>query len=225
MRLQLVTDDNGCRCIRFLLRSACCLAAAFVVTTAEAQHAGHKMIMDVEGMVMNWNTDELPRGCSTLAGEAHWTVHVGTRYAEPGMAYGFDRYDWQADPCTKVTVTLVNDDQVRHQWMVHGLPRYLYPQGMFHLEANGGFQRTGTFILPGGDSTLLVHCDVSQHMETGLKAQLRVGKGRGNLSSIPGISGPRYADAYRENPKLTALLAITCGGLAGLMMVFVKRRH
>ena len=96
---------------------------------------------------------------------------------------------------------------------------------MFHLEANGGFQRTGTFILPGGNSTLLVHCDVSQHMETGLKGQLRVGKGRGNLSSVPGVSGPRYADAYRENAILTAFLEITFGGLAGVMMVFVMRRH
>ena len=54
--------------------------------------------------------------------------------------------------------------------MVHGLPRYLYPGGMFHLEANGGDSQTGTFIVPSDARTYLVHCDLPQHMEKGMKA-------------------------------------------------------
>ncbi len=63
---------------------------------------------------------------------------------------------------------------------------------MFHLEAEGGHEKTGTFIVPGGDATYLVHCDMAQHTEKGLKAQLKVGRGAGDLPSIPGITPPRY---------------------------------
>ena len=80
--------------------------------------------------------------------------------------------------------------------MVHGLPRYLYPQGMFHLEASGGKSKTGTLILPSDKETYLAHCDISQHMEKGLKGQVIVGDGNGVLPSIPGISGARFPDEY-----------------------------
>ena len=83
--------------------------------------------------------------------------------------------------------------------MVHGLPRYLYPEGMFHLEANGGRQKTGTFIVPSAKKTYLVHCDVAQHMEKGMKAQLKVAGGNGDLPSVPGITGSRLADPYSES--------------------------
>jgi hypothetical protein len=95
-----------------------------------------------------------------------------------------------------VTVTLINEDHVRHQWMVHGLPRYLYPEGMFHLEVNGLGRKTGTFIVSSAAKTYLVHCDVAQHMEKGMKAQLKVGGGDGDLPSIPGITDPRQPNTY-----------------------------
>jgi len=182
-------------------------------------HDGHSM--DADGMVMNENTDQLPRDCPSLAGEQTITVHAGKKYATTfkGTMFAFDQQEWDVPPCSKVTVTLVNDDQVRHQWMVHGLPRYLYVEGMFHLEANGGRQKTGTFIVPSAKKTYLVHCDIAQHMEKGMKAQLKVGGGSGNLPSIPGVSGPRQADHYFAAQNFGKLGILCVAGFIGAVLV------
>jgi hypothetical protein len=162
------------------------------------EHAHDDMRMDMEGMVMNENLDRLPRDCTAIAGTQEITVHAGKQYAQQfnGIMFTYDQREWHVGPCTKVTVTLVNEDNVRHQWMIHGLPRYLYPEGMFHMEVNGPGRKTGTFIVPSAKKTYLVHCDVAQHTEKGMKAQLKVGGGDGNLPSIPGITGPRQPDTY-----------------------------
>lgn len=52
--------------------------------------------------------------------------------------FAFDNQEWDVKPCAKINITFINDDQIRHQLMIHGLPGYLYPEGMFHLELNGG---------------------------------------------------------------------------------------
>ncbi len=155
---------------------------------------------------MNSNATTLPRDCKKISKEYEYTVHAGTEYAAdfPGNVFGLSQHEHQVEPCSRITVTFVNKDEVRHQWMVHGLPKYLYPAGMFHLEAAGGHQQTGTFIVPSDDKTYLVHCDITQHMEKGMKAQLKVGKGDGDLWSIPSISGDFYADTYL--PKKTSWL-------------------
>jgi hypothetical protein len=80
--------------------------------------------------------------------------------------------------------------------MMHGLPKYLYDKGMFHLEVTGPAKVAGTLILPVEDKTYLVHCDMAQHMEKGMKAQLIVGKGSGTFPSIPGITDPAILDNY-----------------------------
>ena len=109
-------------------------------------------------------------------------------------------------------MTFVNDDSIRHQWMIHGLPKYLYPGGMFHLEAAGGESRTGSFIVPSDDKTYLVHCDMTQHMEKGMKAQLVVGRGSGDLWSIPGISDDLIHDTYLpDNSGLLFPLSVLFG--------------
>jgi hypothetical protein len=60
-------------------------------------------------------------------------------------------------------------------------------------------------ILPPGDKTYLVHCDIAQHMEKGMKAQLKVGKGDGDLPSIPGVTAYVVADDYKATlPELAA---------------------
>ena len=115
-------------------------------TQVQAQNAMQQgdvmaeMRFDETGMVMNANASELPRDCARLAGDVEITVRVGKAYAEdyPGTVFGMSQHEFEAPPCSRVTVTFVNEDEVRHQWMLHGLPRYLYPQGMFHLEAAGG---------------------------------------------------------------------------------------
>ena len=156
------------------------------------------MILDMEGMVMNENKDELPRDCHEISEDVEISVAAGINYAAPypGTAFGFDQHQWQVKPCSRVTVTYTNEDNIRHQWMVHGLPSYLYPQSMFHLETNGGFSKTGTFIVPSDHKTYLVHCDMATHMEKGMKAQLVVGNGSGDIPGIPGVTAARNPNQY-----------------------------
>jgi hypothetical protein len=162
---------------------------------------GHLMEMS-GGMVMGQNTDKLPGGCDSISETKEVTVHAGHKYAEkfPGRMYAFDTQEFNFKPCTKLTVHFVNEDKVRHQWMMHGLPKYLYPKGMFHLEVSGPAKISGTLILPPGDKTYLIHCDIAQHMEKGMKAQLKVGDGDGDLPSIPGVTAFAVPDDYNAGP-------------------------
>jgi len=182
------------------------------------------MQFDADGLVMNANSTELPRDCARISEDVAFIVHVGRRYADdyPGTVFGMSLHEYPVPPCSRVTVTLVNEDEVRHQWMLHGLPRYLYPQGMFHLEAAGGQTRTGTFIVPSEDVTYLVHCDMAQHMEKGMKGQLVVGSGSGDLWSIPGVSS-----AFREPKQVTLLgisLVISMAAMSFLVLAFLGKR-
>lgn len=158
---------------------------------------GHLMDM-AGGMVMGQNANTLPGGCDSISEIKEITVHAGHKYAEkfPGRMFAFDTQEFNFKPCTKLTVNFINDDHVRHQWMMHGLPKYLYPKGMFHLEVSGPAKISGTLILPPGDKTYLVHCDIAQHMEKGMKAQLKVGDGDGDLPSIPGVTAYVVPDDY-----------------------------
>ncbi len=169
---------------------------------------GHLMDM-AGGMVMGQNTSTLPGGCDSISESKEITVHAGHKYAEkfPGRMFAFDTQEFNFKPCTKLTVHFINDDNVRHQWMMHGLPKYLYPKGMFHLEVSGPAKISGTLILPPGDKTYLVHCDIAQHMEKGMKAQLKVGKGDGDLPSIPGVTAYVVPDDYKGN--LSTVMAAT----------------
>jgi hypothetical protein len=169
---------------------------------------GHLMDMD-GGMVMGQNADTLPGGCDKIAATKEITIHAGHKYAEkfPGTMYAFDQQEFQFEPCTKLTVHFINDDEIRHQWMMHGLPKYLYPKGMFHLEVSGPGKVSGTLILPPGDKTYLVHCDIAQHMEKGMKAQLKVGKGAEDLPSIPGVTTSVFPDDYSGKPYVAEEIA------------------
>ena len=194
---------------------------------APAGHAMAGMNMDAGGMVMNENVDQLPRDCAKISADVSLVVHAGRKFAAgfPGTMYGYDQRRWDVPGCARVTVTLVNEDHVRHQWMLHGLPRYLYPEGMFHLEASGLGERRGTFIVPSGKKTYLVHCDVPQHTEKGMKGELRVAGGDGDLPSIPGISAPREADLYGTRWTPGAALAALGAGLAGSVLAFTALRR
>lgn len=218
--------------VRFLsLLLVVCLAVVLTignsVQAAEmntAKQMAHSMSVDEFGVLMNNNMNTLPDDCATLGPDVAFTVHAGTKYAAayPGNIFGLSEHEYRVEPCSRVTVTFINDDDVRHQWMLHGLPKYLYPQGMFHLEAAGGQQRKGTFIVPSDDRTYLVHCDIAQHMEKGMKAQLIVGKGSGNLWSVPGISGDFERDLTLSK---TSLLFIALASLASFTTaVFVLTR-
>lgn len=196
-------------------------------SAAGAQHSGHAgMSVDADGIVMNGNSSELPRGCAEISGDESVTVRAGRAYATdaPGTVFGLSRYEVRVPPCSRVNVTLINEDDVRHQWMVHGLPKYLYPAGMFHLEAMPGRQKTGTFIVPGEDRNYLVHCDMAQHMEKGMRGQLVVGDGSGDLWSITGISSAFLrADYLPTNTWLFGVLSAIAGMLATFAIVRLGR--
>ncbi len=156
------------------------------------------MQMDEKGMVMNANSDNLPKDCSEISEVVNLTVHAGQKYAAKfnGKMFAFDQQQWNVKPCAKIDITFINDDQIRHQFMIHGLPGYLYPDGMLHLELYGEGELKASLIVPSLKKTYLVHCELAQHAEKGMKAQLKVGGGDGDLPSIPLISSPIKEDAY-----------------------------
>ncbi len=168
------------------------------------------MVMNDAGMVMNANTDTLPRGCEAISRDYEFSIEGGRAHAadSPGVIFGLSQHELRVEPCSRLTVSFTNLDEVRHQWMVHGLPKYLYPAGMFHIEVSGGHSKTGTFIVPGDDRTYLIHCDMAQHMEKGMRGQLVVGEGSGNLWGVAGISDEfyRHSDLPPHAPLLAALV-------------------
>jgi plastocyanin len=176
-------------------------------TMDHSGHEGHQMAVDDDGIVMNENHDTLPQGCTSISRDYAFTIHAGRKYARgtPGMVFAMSQHEIRVEPCSRVEITFVNEDAVRHQWMVHGLPAYLYPAGMFHIEVPGGHSKTGTLIVPGDDQTYLIHCDMAQHMEKGMRGQLVVGKGSGDLWGVVGISDQFFRSHYL--PRHTFVLA------------------
>ncbi len=174
------------------------------------------MVMNNAGMVMNANTDILPRGCEAISRDYEFRVEAGMDYAAdaPGTIFGMSEHELRVEPCSRLTVTFSNRDEIRHQWMVHGLPKYLYPGGMFHIEVNGGETMTGTFIVPGDDRTYLLHCDMAQHMEKGMKGQLVVGRGSGDLWSVKGVSDAFDRDPYLPDDTAWWVSLLALSGLA-----------
>jgi len=188
--------------------------------------ASAAMRMGDWGMVMNENHEELPQGCESIAGEEDITIKAGREYAKefPGTIFGYSQHEFSLPKCTRINVTFINEDDIRHQFMVHGLPTYLHPQGMFHMELYGRGETTGTFITPKTEQTYLAHCDVAQHMEKGMKAQVLVGGGSGNLPSIPGISGQLNRDYYELDTgvqNLVLIFVLLLLGFSSCMFFFI----
>ncbi|MFB6191492.1 MAG: cupredoxin domain-containing protein [Candidatus Nanohaloarchaea archaeon] len=173
-------------------------------------------------MVMNGNPDELPTNCDSISGWKNITVHAGREYAQQfnGKTFTYDERTLKFERCTKLTVTFVNNDSVRHQWMVHGLPWNVYPGGMFTIEVTGPGSETGTFILPAQDETFRVHCGVPQHQQKGMKAQLKVGEGDGKVSNVPGHTAAY--DEYSYPRKSAAVPAAIAGGALLLMGILLS---
>ncbi len=199
-------------------------------TTASEQssmgHSHQRMSLDKTGMVMNANYNNLPRDCQKISRDYHFNVLASTSYAIdiPGNIYGLSQYEHIVEPCSRITITFINKDSIRHQWMLHGLPKYLYPAGMFHLEAAGGHQRTATFIVPSDNKTYLVHCDIAQHMEKGMKAQFIVGSGNGNLWGVPTISNNFFSDTYLPQHSFWIfIVSVIVSLIATTAFVLVKR--
>ena len=193
------------------------ISILFLMFSSLTQVSVAMMSMDEKGMVMNANSDNLPKDCLKISEEVNLTIRAGRQYAEKfnGKMFAFDQQEWNVAPCAKVNITFINDDQIRHQLMIHGLPGYLYPEGMLHLELYGEGELQASIILPSQKKTYLVHCELAQHAEKGMKAQLKVGGGDGNLPSIPALSASVKADDYSLD-----WLAVKWGGIV-VLLVFV----
>ena len=151
---------------------------------------------------MNQNKDVLPENCNSIQGTMNITVHGGTEQASafPEKMFTYNKREYDVEPCTRVNVTFINTDNITHQWMIHGLPESIHDNGMMNIEVNGGQNDTGVFITPSYNETLLVHCGKPQHQQKGMKAQLKVGLGDGNIPNIPGETGSWDRYTYpREN--------------------------
>lgn len=174
------------------------ILALLLILIAFSSLSFASMQMDEKGMVMNSNSDNLPKDCPQISETVNLTVHAGHQYAAKfnGKMFAFDAQQWDVKPCAKINITFINDDQIRHQFMIHGLPGYLYPDGMLHLELYGQGELQASLIVPSLKKTYLVHCELAQHAEKGMKAQLKVGGGDGDLPSIPTISFPIKIDRY-----------------------------
>lgn len=210
--------------MRVLLIFVCLIPG--VLVAQEMDHSGHNMAVDMSGTVMNENRDTLPEGCGAISGDQSFTIHAGMNYADQtrGMTFGMSQNEVVVEPCSRVQITFVNEDDVRHQWMVHGLPKYLYPTGMFHIEAMGGRTQTGVFIVPPENQNYLIHCDMAQHMEKGMRGQLVVGSGSGNLWGVPGISDAFYRYSYQGELTSIVALAIALGGFLASLFLTARRK-
>jgi len=197
------------------------LLLLIVNSSASAMNHGG-MLMDEKGMIMNANSDNLPRDCTKISENVDITIHAGQQNALKftGKMFAFDQQEWNVKPCAKINITFINDDQIRHQLMIHGLPGYLYPEGMFHLELYGEGQLQASLIMPSLKKTYLVHCELPQHMEKGMKAQLKVDGGDGDLPSIPGISKPVRADVYSVDWTELSLAVLLLSVLLGCAILF-----
>ena len=196
---------------------------------ATMNHGG--MIMDEKGMIMNHTPDKLPKDCKAVSEDVNITIRGGHKFAKDfaGKMFTYDKRDWQVPPCARVNVTFINEDDIRHQFMIHGLPGYMYPKGMFTIELYGKGQKTGSFIVPSRDYTYYIHCEVSQHTEKGMKGQLKVGKGTGDLDSILGLTAPLTPDLYSINNThytwITLIFSIIIGAvLIRLLANFLATR-
>lgn len=210
----------------FVMLSSLVLVANQNVSAGE--HVGHHsgMMMDTKGMIMNANSDQLPRDCQKISETVDITVRAGQKYALKfnGKMFAFDQQQWDVKPCAKLNITFINDDQIRHQLMIHGLPGYLYPEGMFHLELNGAGELHASLIVPSQKKTYLVHCELPQHAEKGMKAQLKVDGGDSDLPNIPGITAATKEDIYPVEWTQTAFGLLLFSVLLGGMMPFLISR-
>ncbi|MDS0477055.1 multicopper oxidase domain-containing protein [Natrinema sp. 1APR25-10V2] len=178
------------------------------------------MTMVDDGTIVNENTETLPYGCTNVQGNKHVTIKAGTEYADEGEMFGFSTDTITAEPCTRVTVTLENHDDVRHQWMIHGLPEATYPMKMFNLEARANGTVTGTFITPSFEQSLLVHCSLPQHEQKGMHGRLVIGSPADPTqdTSDTAQDAPAAASARQRGSSLLLPFSIGTGVCIGVIL-------
>ena len=96
-------------------------------------HHHHGMSDNNGGFVINENVDRLPNGCDAIRSEKSITVYASKKYATgvPGTVYGMSEYEWNVEPCSRITVTFINEDNVRHMWMFMNSPSTFIQRACF----------------------------------------------------------------------------------------------
>ncbi|MFB6069217.1 MAG: cupredoxin domain-containing protein [Halobacterium sp.] len=166
------------------------------------------------GSVVNANPDNAPGGCASIQGERRVTIHAGREYAAPGEAFAYDRQRLTAPPCTRIVVTVVNHDDVRHQWMVHGLPTDTYPMGMFTIEVADRGRVTAAFVTPATAGTYRGHCSLPQHAQKGMRLPLVVTGDQTSTQPTTTTSTPTATPGSDADSPGLGLLAATTAALA-----------
>lgn len=172
------------------------------------------------GSVVNANANTAPAGCSEIRGERHVTIEAGEEFAAPGEAFGYDLDRISAPPCTRLVVTLVNHDDVRHQWMVHGLPTETYPWGMFTIEVANQGRVTGSFVTPAQSGEYTGHCSLPQHAQKGMRLPLVITGEVGNRSTPTTVTDA--GESGGSMPGFGTGVALLAGAAGA---VLAARRH
>jgi len=166
------------------------------------------------GSVVNANPDSLPPGCEAVRGERRLTVDAGREYAADGDAFGYDLDSVTAPACTRLVVTLVNHDDVRHQWVVDGLPTDTYPGGYVAIEAADRGSVTAAFVTPSEPGTYEGLSTLPQHEQNGMRLPLVV---TGDRSSDTATA--TSDESSGSVPGLGPLLALVALAAATLLAV------
>jgi len=143
--------------------------------------------------------------CDSPRGEPlRLTVRGGVQYAEAGEVFGFDVETIRTRPCQEVIVTFVNEDDVRHAFMVENL------SPMFMIELRGRGERTMSFVTPDEHVTLMLHCHVRGHDRAGMLGEVIVGEGGPLAGATTASSAPWTHTAWMA---LAFFGSFTVGGV------------
>ena len=99
------------------------------------------------------------------------TIRAGRKYAQQGESFGFSPREVALEKCETVELTLVNEDNIRHDLMIPGL------RPMFAANVVGPGTTTLSFVTPDADITLPFHCHVPSHDKVGMLGNFVIGKG------------------------------------------------
>lgn len=126
------------------------------------------------GLVTNENENKLPPGCSKISENNSIFVVVGSDMASGGDAFSYSTKIYNFGRCERVTIEFANNNEVRHQWMLEGLPEETYPNGIFNIEADGGETIKGTFITPSKSKKLKLFSSIPQHEQKGMQGTIKI---------------------------------------------------
>ncbi len=111
------------------------------------------------------------RSCKKPRGFRRVTMKGGTKFAQAGEVFAFNKREVRLGRCEEVEIVLENTDNVRHALMLPSL------NPMFILEFTGPGIQTARFVTPDEDITLEFHCHVPTHEDLGMQGVFIIGKG------------------------------------------------